>query len=304
MLNNKSIINVINTVCNTYPYVADPREVFQAALHCFYFMPSSKARDAFVSDLDHIFLDTLEDAKAVKSRTNATMRDSMIYAATRRLLIQMTEFFDKEHFVSCAEKLDQGAQYNKEFIGKQLRTFSKEQLLIYFTIVGGLNDQGNYFISKEAFYNMWKELNEECTKVDPSVPDMRESIFDADFEADFDKLKDIYIVCPETGEVRTEGVDNLYFFEYLSTDTIVEIFEKHVDGNMEMLSFLSAALCAADFKIALKLTEAMLAFALHYSVYALDMAKYPQLESDISDEYLNFFSGMYEAIRTNRRKNN
>ena len=46
MLNN-NIINTINTVCNTKlgPYLVEPQEVFQAALHCFYFMKPSDKRD-------------------------------------------------------------------------------------------------------------------------------------------------------------------------------------------------------------------------------------------------------------------
>ena len=71
MLNNNSIINNINKVCNINngAYVADSREVFQAALHCFYFMRPSQARDKFVEDLGYIFVDTLENAKAAKIRT-------------------------------------------------------------------------------------------------------------------------------------------------------------------------------------------------------------------------------------------
>ena len=299
-MRNETIINTIKTVCTDFPYLVQPHEVFLAAMHCFYFMKPSKARDRFVDELEFLFVDTLDEAKRTKANSKMTMRDSMLYEATKRLFIYLTENFDARYFESQIKKIDASAEYGKELVSKYIRTFNKEQLLEYFQLVGGQNFNGRHFIDNEAFYHMWNELNEECTKIDPSVPDMREYIFDVDFEVDFDKLKDVHIICPETGEVLSEGVDTLYFFNYLSTDTIVEIFEKHVNGDMEMLVFLTTAFAACGYKTAMGLTFAMCHYLSNYSVYALDTRKVNPL-SDISDRYLDMCVEMAEASRSNKR---
>lgn len=299
-MTNKTIINTINSVCNTNPYLAKPHEVFLAALHCFYFMRPSETRDSFVDELEFLFVDTLEEAKAVKRRTNASMRDSMIYAATKRLLIQLTENFDKAYFKSRVKDLDVNAEYDRELVSKCIRTFNKEQLLHYFNLVGSQNFNGGYFISNEAFYYMWNDLNEECIKVDPSVPNLYRYIYDEeDLEIDFDKWRRFDFVCPETGEVTTQEVDTLYFFDYLPTDTIVRIFEEHVDGNMEMLAFLTTAFCLTDYRTAMYLTFAMCHYLSNHSVYGLDTRKIHPL-IDVSDSYLDFCVEMAEASRANK----
>ena len=57
-MRNETIINTIKTVCTDFPYRVQPHEVFLAAMHCFYFMKSSKARDRFVDELEFLFVDT------------------------------------------------------------------------------------------------------------------------------------------------------------------------------------------------------------------------------------------------------
>ena len=123
MLNNNIIINSINAVCNTKlgPYLVEPQEVFQAALHCFYFMKPSDKRDKFVSDLEFLFVDTLEEAKALKAASQLSMRDCMLHVASKRLLIQLTESFDEEYFQYQIKKLDLNAEYGKEFVFNHIK---------------------------------------------------------------------------------------------------------------------------------------------------------------------------------------
>lgn len=306
MLNN--IINTINTVCNTKldPYIVEPQEVFQAALHCFYFMKPSNKRDKFVSDLEFLFMDTLEEAKALKAVSKMSMRDCMLHVATKHLLIQLTENFDEEYFQSQVKRLNLNTEYGKEFISNHIRTFTKEQLLHYFELVGSQNFNGGRFISDEAFINMWNELDDECGKVSEYFGSMKSAIIenpDRDEDEEpiitFDKpyINDV------TGEV-SESLNPLYFFDYLPSETITRIFEAHVDGDMEMLSFLTAAFSSTDFKTAMQLTFAMCLYQLDYSLYALDLTKSPTPFHDFNDRYLDFLISTSDAARAQREKNN
>lgn len=274
-MTKQTIINTINSVCNTNPYLAKSHEVFLAALHCFYFMKPSETRDSFVDELEFLFVDTLEDAKAVKRRTNASMRDSMIYAATKRLLIQLTENFDEAYFKSQIKNLDLKAEYGRELVSKCIRTFNKEQLLNYFELVGGQNFNGGHFISDEAFLDMWYALNDECCKIDASLLSMRYAVIE---DEDVDENEDPTVsfnksYVDENGVRQFNHINTLYFFDYLPTDTIVRVFEKYVDGDMEMLAFLTAAFCSTDYKTAMCLTFAMCHYLSNYSVYSLDTKK-------------------------------
>ena len=312
MLNNNSIINNINKVCNINngAYVADPREVFQAALHCFYFMRPSQARDKFVEDLGYIFVDTLEDAKAVKTRTNADLYDSMIYAATRKLLIQLTEGFDLGYFKSQTQALDSNAVYDKSLISKLLRGLTKEQLYEYLELVGCQNFNGQHFMSTGAFLNMWNEFDDECSKVDEFHGNMKNAII-ANFESDDDEYADedpiitfdIPYINEKTAEVF-ETINPLYFFDYLSTETIIQVFEKHVDGDMEMLAFLTAAFCSADCKTAMCLSFAMCEFWNAYTLFALDMDKSPERKRYFDERYVEFLVSCANANRESKEKFN
>ena len=105
---------------------------------------------------------------------------------------------------------------------------------------------------------MWNELNEECIKIDPSVPNMREDIVD-DENCDYydDMLKYVNNICPFSEVVITTGVSAFYFFDHLSTDTIAKILEKYLDGDMEILSFLAIAFASVGDRTASYLTSAM-----------------------------------------------
>ena len=306
-MRNQSIINTINTVCNTKfdPYIVEPHEVFQAALHCFYFMQPSDKRDKFVDSLAFLFIDTLEEAKTLKASSKMLMRDCMIYTATKRLLIQLTENFDEEYFYSQVEKLELNAEYGKDYVINRIKTFNKEQLLNYFTLVGIQNFNGGYFISDEAFINMWNELSNECSKISECFGGFKNAIIE---NVDRDEDEPVTITFSKThindvtGEVH-ESIDPLYFFEHLTVETITRIFEKYVDGNMEMLAFLTAAFCAADFKTAQSLVFAMCTYHQHYSLYALDLTKHPKPMHDFSDGYLDFLVVMFEEIRSNFENN-
>jgi len=300
-MTNQTVINTINSVCKTNPYLAQPYEVFQAALHSFYFMRPSNKRDEFVAGLEFLFTDTLEEARTLKASSEMSMRDCMLHVATKHLLIQLTENFDKDYFKTQIENLDLNAEYDKELVSNCIRTFNKEKLFNYFALVGGQNFNGGHFITNEAFCDMWNDLNEECIKIDPSVPNLyRYRSVDDDLEIDFDERRRFDFVCPETGEVTTKEVDTLYFFDYLPTDTIVRIFEKHVDGNMEMLAFLTTAFCSTDYKTAMCLTFAMCHYLSNYSLYSFDTRKVNP-HFDISDSYLDFCVEMAEASRSNKR---
>ncbi len=304
MLNNNSIINNINKVCNINngAYVADSREVFQAALHCFYFMRPSQVRDKFVEDLGYIFVDTLENAKAAKSRTNAAMYDSMIYAATRELLIQLTESFDLGYFKSQVKTLDLNAVYDKSLIGKLLRGLTKEQLYEYLELVGCQNFNGQPLISTEAFLNMWDEFDDECSRVDEFHGCMKNAII-ANLDRDEDEEPiitfDIPYINEKTAEVF-ESINPLYFFDYLPTETIIRIFETHVDGDMEMLAFLTAAFCSADCKTAMCLSYAMCEFMNSYSLFALDMAKSPKRKRYFDERYIEFLVSCAKSERESK----
>ena len=306
-MRNQSIINTINTVCNTKfdPYIVESHEVFQVALHCFYCMQPSNKRDKFVDDLASIFIDTLEEAKTLKASSKMLMRDCMIYTATKRLLIQLTENFDEEYFYSQVEKMELNAEYGKDFVINRIKTFNKEQLLNYFTLVGIQNFNGGYFISDEAFINMWHELADECSKISECFGGLKNAIID-NIDIDEDEPATVTFnkshINDVTGEVH-ESIDPLYFFEHLTVETITRIFEKHVDGDMEMLAFLTAAFCATDFKTAQSLVFAMCTYRQHYSLYALDLMKYPKPVHDFSDGYLDFLGAMLEGIRVNCENN-
>lgn len=301
---NQSIINTINTVCNTNldPYIVEPQEVFQAALHCFYFMKPSDKRDKFVSDLAFLFVDTLEEAKSLKVSSKISMRDCMIHVATKRLLIQLTENFDEEYFQSQVKRLDLNAEYGKEFVSNHIRSFTKEQLLHYFELVGSQNFNGGRFISDEAFINMWNELDDECSKVSEYFGSMKNAIIE---NLDRDEDEEVIITFDKpyinevTGEVY-ESINPLYFFDYLPAETITRIFEAHVDGDMKMLSFLTAAFSSTDFKTAMRLTFAMCLYQLDYSLYALDLTQSPTPFYDFNDRYLDFLVDKSEATRAHR----
>ena len=308
MLNNNSIINNINRVCNINngAYVADSQEVFQAALHCFYFMEPSGARDKFVEDLGYVFVDVFENAKARKSKTNATLYDSMLYAATRQLLIQLTEGFDLGYFKAQTQTLDLNAVYDKSLIGKLLRDLTKEQLHAYLELVGSQNFNGQPFISTEAFLDMWNEFDNECSRVNEFHGSMKDAIIanpDRDEDEEPVITFDMPYINEKTAEVL-ESIDPLYFFEYLPTETIIRIFETHVDGDMEMLAFLTTAFCSTDFKTTMCLSFAMCQWWNLYSLNVLDMDKSPNHCRNFSEGYLEFSVDSSKMERENKGKFN
>ena len=226
----------------------------------------------------------------------------MIHVATKHLFIQLTENFDEEYFQSQVKRLNLNTEYGKEFISNHIRMFTKEQLLHYFELVGSQNFNGGRFISDKAFINMWNELDDECGKVSEYFGSMKSAIIenpDRDEDEEpiitFDKpyINDV------TGEV-SESLNPLYFFDYLPSETITRIFEAHVDGDMEMLSFLTAAFSSTDFNTAMHLTYAMCLYLQNYSVYALDMVKYLEPSYDFSDGYLDFLVATSEISRAHR----
>ena len=304
---NHSIINTINTVCNTKldPYLVKPQEVFQAALHCFYFMKPSDKRDKFLENLEFLFTDTLEEARSLKAVSKMSMRDCMLHVATKCLLVQLTENFDEDYFRSQTMKLDLNAEYGRDFVSKHIKTFTKEQLRDYFEFVGIQNLLGGHFISNQAFINMWNELDDECSKIDEYFGGMKNAIVE-NLDRDEDEEPMIRFDKPYVNEVTGEfyeSIPSLYFFDHLPVETITRIFETHMDRDMEMLSFLTAAFCSADYETAEHVTVVMCLFRLHYSLYALDLTKLPTPFHDFNDRYLDFLVAVGEATRAHREKN-
>jgi hypothetical protein len=201
-------------------------------------------------------------------------------------------------------KLDLNAEYGREFVSKHIKTFTKEQLRDYFEFVGIQNLLGRYFISDQAFINMWNELDDECSKINEYFGGMKNAIIEnLDRDADEDPIItfDKFYVNEVNGEVY-ESVPTLYFFDHLPVETITRIFEAHMDGDMEMLSFVTAAFCSADYETVEHVTTVMCAFSQYYSLYALDLSKSPRPFHDLGDRYLDFLTGFYEVIRANREK--
>lgn len=298
-MTNKNIFETINKVCNTNnaPYVVDPREVFQVAFHCFYFMKPSKQRDDFIEKLTYIFVDSLDEARAVKEKTSGTMVESMIYVASKRLLIELTENFDESYFKSQMDKVNPDIEYNKQVAIDCIQGFDKAKLYEYFELIGSQNFNGEHFMSREAFVAMWNELSDECAKNDVFFAGMKNAFieeWEEDFEPviNFDKAH----INTVTGEIH-EQLKPLYFFEYLPVATIVRIFEKHIDGDMEMLAFATTVSCYSDMQTALDLTFAMCYLENNYSIYGLDLIK-SRRSHDFTDSYLSFAVACANTMKT------
>ena len=94
-------------------------------------------------------------------------------------------------------------------------------------------------MSTEAFLDMWNEFDDECSKVDELHGNMKEAIiakFDSDDECEDEEpiiTFDIPYINEKTAEVF-ESINPLYFFDYLPTETIIRIFETHVDRYREI----------------------------------------------------------------------
>jgi hypothetical protein len=165
-------------------------------------------------------------------------------------------------------------------------------------------------MSTEAFLNMWNEFDDECSKVDEFHGDMKSAII-ANFDGDEDECEDeepiitfdIPYINEKTAEVF-ESINPLYFFDYLPTETIIRIFEKHVDGDVEMLAFLTAAFCSTDRKTAMCLSYAMCEFCNSYTLFALDMDKSPARKRYFDERYVEFLVSCANADRESKEKFN
>lgn len=279
-MTNKDIINTINSVCNIKydPYIVKEHEVFLAALHCFYFMKPTDWRYDFVYNMRYLITDVLEDAREVNKRTGGTMQESLIYAATRHLLIQLTEHFDEAYFKSQIKKLDLEESHGKEFIVEKLRGFTKEQLKSYYNLFIDVYCTGKSFINEDAFLNMWFALNDECCKINSALLIMRNVIVSEDERE-------------KVSKIIFGGVYN-YFFDYLSAETIVRIFEEYMDGDMEMLSFMTLAFCTTDIETVKHLTTAMCKYMSSYGINAIDTRK-SDSSFDLDDNYLDYCAAFY-----------
>jgi hypothetical protein len=157
---------------------------------------------------------------------------------------------------------------------------------------------------------MWNEFDDECSKVDEFHGDMKNAII-ANFDGNEDEYDDeepiitfdITYINNKTGEVF-ESINPLYFFDYLPTETIIRIFEKHVDGDVEMLAFLTAAFCSTDCKTAMCLSYAMCEFCNSYTLFALDMDKSLDRKRYFDERYVEFLVSCANADRENKGKFN
>jgi hypothetical protein len=295
-MTNKNIIDTINTVCHTdlNNITVEPHEIFLTAFHCFYFMKPSDARVKFLNDLSFIFIDTRKQAEVLRSETQSTMMESLIHVAAQHLLPQLIENFDEAYFKAQTESLENDDMYTKELIVKYINKFDRNQLFDYIKLVGNQNFSSDLFISGEAFLDMWFELNEECCKIDPALESIKYDVLDESNEELVITFSKVNV--DENGEVTYEDINTLYFFDCLSDETIKKTFVKHINGDIELLAFLTQAFCHADPETAMYTAYLISSYMNHYDINGLDTRKSGGW-FDLSDEYLDFIDIMVNSHR-------
>jgi hypothetical protein len=211
---NSEVKNAIETIVKLdvigeeFPH----KELDLAIVNCDYYVRPGVARTAFMFWF-HRIMDGEFPAELLDRNIPNEMRIPMTLAGLVRT------FFDKSYFEEfCNIPV---AAANCSTVKKIMKKFSTKELKNFFILLINGRGRGDMFISNSGSTSMWKRINDECRNVDNSIPEITE-------------MSTAYSAFTENNPI--------YFFDYLTPKTIVDIISDNIDKNTDIAEKLARLL--------------------------------------------------------------
>ena len=118
---------------------------------------------------------------------------------------------------------------NRTMLQKYLSKLDSYQFKTFYAAFVHYWVNHKYFISKQNFFDLWCEFNLLCHEADESFPDPYD---------DHEAVKSFCHYHP------------YYFIDRLPVDLIADLFSKHVDDQVDILSNFAETLSKADIRAA------------------------------------------------------
>lgn len=202
-MKNIEVINAIKLISN-YDVVGEEfphKELDLAVVNCDYYVRPGINRKMFMFWFDNI----------QAGRFNYNLLDPNIpedYRIPMILIGLVRTFFDKTYFEEKikipTEKIDNIR------LKKCIQKLNKTDLLNFFILLLTGRHSRDLFISNSNSVNMWIRFNEECRKIDATIPVITEK---------------------SSGYSNLTGNNPAYFFNFLSTKQIANIICDSIDNH-------------------------------------------------------------------------
>ncbi len=220
-MKNLKVINAIKLISN-YDVVGEEfpdKELELAIINCDYYVRPGNGRTMFMFFLNRILTGNF-DQDLLDPNIPEDYRIPMILVGLVRA------FFDKTYFEEQINK--PSPKINNTQLKKHVKKLTKVELKDFIILLITGRQNRDLFISNSNSTNMWMRINEECRKIDDSIPPIN------DGTGAFEK----YI-----------GTDPVYFFNYLSTKQIANIIcdsiDKHICDAEKIAKLIGSSGCAA-----------------------------------------------------------
>ena len=219
---NTEVINAIETIVNLdvvngdFPY----EELETALINSDYYIRHKSNRDMFMFYY-YIIMEGKFPEDLIDPGIPNEMRTYMAFVGLVRT------FFDRKYFEERCNSVTEKADCRR--VRKYIKTFSRKKLKEYLILLINGRQGGDLFISNANSTNMWKTFNEECRKLDNSIPSIDSPVYR------YSKL------------ILN---NNFYFYDYLSTDQISDIICDSIDKNADIAEKLAKILNDSGYKSA------------------------------------------------------
>lgn len=211
---NTEVKNAIETIVNLDIVNGDfPQNELEIALiNSDYYIRHKASRDMFMFYF-YLIMEGKFPEELIDQSIPKEMRTSMVFAGLVRT------FFDRKYFEERCNSATEKADCRS--VRRYIKTFSRKKLKEYLILLINGRQNGDLFISNANSTNMWKTFNDECRKLDDSIPS---------------------IDSPTHTYSKFTHNNNLYFYDYLSTEQISDIICDSIDKNSDIAEKLAKIL--------------------------------------------------------------
>ena len=223
-MEQNKIITIIKRISKQNPHKGQfiLSEPFVCLVNSYYYVKPGEDSNQFFRDIEYMIAESYRLSKLQHNEQNGNDSFALTLQSTAAQLSVslINESFNEKYFESQINRIDIEDLDDKELLKKYLNLLSKKQLKQFLA----LGDQ-LFTINDTEYESERQHFNDECRKVDMSIPSIHNNYKDY---------------------IKFEWENPLYYYDYLSKDTIVEILLEHRETDLDLAVFTAKALFHSD----------------------------------------------------------
>lgn len=251
-MNDKKIIEIINTISNQKFNTADSQEInieetILALVNGFYYVKSGEDTERFHDAIDCIIAATHEEGchPYRKNMKKYLIKDDIQTAVAFKARELILNSFDKDFFHLQVEKTRYNNETRTNLLKQYLNKYTKSQLYEFIAFFMGLNSEiPEYLFDFDTFCEMTAMFNCLACEVDPSIP-----------RAGSDEFKLLVKKNP------------FYYAECLSKEVLIDVLVFYASKqNTELVLYMAKALSVLKLEEAWFYTKMVIYFTEEFGI--------------------------------------